>query len=99
LDHVLPSEVNVGYQSVGDRRIIEVDDKKVNNLAELIRFVEAGADKSFVVFKDDRDGLIVLDRQQVELEDGNILKDYGVPADRSEGLRQESPSRTAGREE
>jgi len=87
LDHVLPSDVNVGYQRVGDRRIIEVDDKKVNNLAELIRFVEAGADKPFVVFKDDRDGLIVLDRQQVELENGDILKDYGVPADRSEGLR------------
>ena len=87
LDHVLPSDVNVGYQRVGDRRIIEVDDKKVNNLAELIRFVEAGADNPFVVFKDDRDGLIVLDRQQVELENGDILKDYGVPADRSEGLR------------
>ena len=87
LDHVLPAAVNVGYHSVGDRRIVEVDDKKVDNLAELIRLVAAGADKPFVVFKDDRDGLIVLDRQRVELTNGNILKDYGVPADRSEGLR------------
>ena len=36
--------------------------QKVSNLAELIRFVEAGADNPFVVFNDDRDGLIVLDR-------------------------------------
>ena len=77
LDHVLPSDVNMGYHAVGDRRIVEVDDQKVNNLAELVRLVEAGAEKQFVVFKDDRDELIVLDRQQVELESGNILKDYG----------------------
>ena len=79
--------MNVGYHTVGDRRVIEVDDKKVNNLAELIRLVAAGADKPFVVFKDDQDGLIVLDRQQVQLENESILKNYGVPADRSEGLR------------
>ena len=87
LDHVLPSDVNVGYHTVGDRRIIEVDDQKVHNLGQLVQLVEAGADRPFVVFKDDQDGLIVLDRQQVQLENENILKDYGVPADRSEGLR------------
>ena len=87
LDHVLPSDVNVGYHTVGDRRIIEVDDQKVHNLGQLVQLVEAGANKPFVVFKDDQDGLIVLDRQQVELENENILKDYGVFADRSEGLR------------
>ena len=82
----LPSSANHGYERFTDKRIVEVNGKKIWNLRQLIQYVEDANDDPFVVFKTETNQVIVLDRSQVEKEQKEILETYRIPADRSPDL-------------
>ncbi|MBU0480461.1 MAG: trypsin-like peptidase domain-containing protein [Proteobacteria bacterium] len=86
LVRVLPAEVNRGYHESGDFRIIKVNDRKINNLKDLIRILEEDKNEPFVTFSDRWGSAIVLDRKKAEAEHEKILKRYKIPADRSDDL-------------
>jgi S1-C subfamily serine protease len=88
LSKVLPAEVNSGYHNNRDLRIVAVNNRKIFNLRQLMRAVEAPAQDPFIEFKTDQGIKIVLNRKRVAAAQSAILKTYSVPSDRSEDLRK-----------
>ncbi len=86
IQKVLPAEINKGYEELQNRRIVEVNGRPIRNLKELVDFVETGAEE-FVVFTDQFDNQIVLERQKVKEEQERILSLYQVSSDRSDDLK------------
>ena len=82
----LPSGVNNGYEGYVNKRIVEVNGKKIRNLQDLIRTVEDSSENPYVVFKTRANKTIALDRKKVEAEQAGILKTYQIADDRSANL-------------
>ncbi len=95
LSKVLPAEVNSGYHEFRDLRIVAVNGRQIDNLQQLIRFVEQSASKPNIQFQGELGLKIVLERGQVASRQEKILQTYSVPADRSEDLRQTAASAQA----
>ena len=83
----LPSGVNNGYEDYINKRIVEVNGKKIKNLQDLIRTVEDNSETPYVVFKTAASTTIALDRKKAEAEQAEILKTYQIAADRSANLK------------
>ena len=88
LSKVLPAEVNNGYHEFRDLRIVAVNGEPIRNLRELIQAVEQKAKATDIRFESDLGLKIVLDRRQVNSAQASLLRNYSVPADRSENLLQ-----------
>jgi len=83
----LPSGMNNGYGNYVNKRIVEVNGKKIQNLQDLIRTVDENSETPYVVFKTKANKTIVLDRKKAETEQAEILKIYQIAADRSANLK------------
>jgi len=79
--------VNNGYEDYINKRIVEVNGKKIKNLQALIRTVEDSPESPYVVFKTVANTTIALDRKKAEAEQAEILKTYQIAADRSANLK------------
>jgi uncharacterized protein YbaA (DUF1428 family) len=87
LQKVLADKANRGYHELQSLRIAKVQGKRVRKLIDLVRAVDATEDE-FVVFETPDNQRIVIDRQAAVDRGEAILRRYGVPADRSPGLRR-----------
>jgi len=85
LNRVLPSAANIGYHDWQDRVLAKLNGHRFHNLPELVHLIET-ASEPVLVFENDEGQMIVLDRQQVEAEREQLLRTYGIPADRSDNL-------------
>jgi S1-C subfamily serine protease len=83
---ILPQAVNKGYEQYSDLHIVKVNDKKINNLRELIAIVEKDTSE-YVTFQDLEGIKIVIDRKEAEASLNDILSIYDVPSDRSSDLK------------
>ena len=83
----LPSGMNNGYGNYVNKRIVEVNGKKIQNLQDLIRTVNENSKAPYVVFKTKANKTIALDRKKAETEQAEILKLYQIAADRSVNLK------------
>lgn len=96
---VLADEVNSGYDDLVNDRIVEVNGKKILNLRDLIRTVEADTTDPYVVFKTEDNESIALERKMIEDAQDAILTTYQISDDRSSDLRQTlSNKKTNGKE-
>lgn len=86
LSRVLPDDVNLGYQSVSDEVVYEVNGKKINQMRDLIEAIESH-DGAFHRILTEQHSEIILDREAVDLRDSEILSQYLISADRSADLR------------
>lgn len=86
IQKVLPAEINKGYEKLLNRRIVAVNGRPIENLQELVHSVENSTEE-FIVFTDQFDDRIVLERRRVEEEQQRILSLYQVGSDRSDDLR------------
>lgn len=84
---VLPHNVSNGYHDMEDIIITHVNGKKILNLKELVRIVESGRGNQYIEFRTKRGRYVILDRKKAEAALPEILKTYGVPADRSDDLK------------
>ena len=90
LRKVLPHEVNAGYEGFRDLVIERVNGRAVADMELLLRALSSPQGRFLVVETDGLSspgGLIVLDARKAEQATGEILKTYGIEADRSEDLR------------
>jgi len=90
MSKVLAAAVNEGYQDWNNWIVEKVDGIPVRNLRHLISLVE-GSSAPFVVFENDKQQKIILDRAQAAAATAQILKTYHIPADRSGDLREAAP--------
>jgi S1-C subfamily serine protease len=84
---VLPAEINTGYESSLNQRIVAVDGRAIRSLRELVQRVERPETPGpFVEFRDARGHVLVFDRQETEARQREILATYSIPAARSADL-------------
>ena len=79
--------MNNGYEDYVNKRIVEVNGKRIRNLQDLIRTVEDKPETPYVVFKTRANKSIALNRQKAEAEQAGILELYEIATDRSANLK------------
>lgn len=87
LSQVLAAETNVGYESICNTQVLKVNEKKINNLEELVRAVEECTEK-YLQFELEYDQVVILDRMQAGCATADILRQHCVDADRSADVGQ-----------
>ncbi len=86
LTQVLADEHNVGYHDLKNRVILQVNDRKISTMNDLVAAFENN-DGKYHIIVDERGHQIALDRHNVNLQSESILKRYRINSDRSQDLR------------
>ncbi|MEI6645345.1 MAG: serine protease [bacterium] len=86
LAFVLADEVNHGYQDQVNTQVIEVNGKKVTTLRELVKTIE-NQKTGFITFLLANKMPVIMDVEKMKSSTPRILKQYRVPADRSNDLK------------
>ncbi len=91
LDFVLPDDVNVGYNDMRNMLIQRVNGRNISCMADLVEAFKHPEGRFHVIEGDDVSEFstqIILDAQKSEAANASILQRMGIPADRSDDLRE-----------
>ncbi|KAL9235805.1 hypothetical protein vseg_010540 [Gypsophila vaccaria] len=87
LSQVLANEVNIGYEDMGNQQVLKLNGKHIRNIHHLAHLVDSCKDK-YLIFEFEDNYLVVLERESAATASSCILKDYGIPAERSSDLTE-----------
>ncbi|CAA7399957.1 unnamed protein product [Spirodela intermedia] len=73
LSQVLANEVNIGYEDMGNQQVLKFNGTRIKNIRHLAHLL-------------DNNFLVVLEREAAANSSSCILKDYGIPSERSADL-------------
>lgn len=82
---ILAADVNQGYQNISNLVIEQVNGEKIWNMRELVEKTE-NCDEPFIIFEDQFNRKIILDRTKAQKSHQDILDIYRILSDRSEDL-------------
>ncbi|XP_058077873.1 protease Do-like 2, chloroplastic isoform X2 [Magnolia sinica] len=85
LSQVLANEVNIGYEDMGNQQVLKFNGTRIRNIWHLAHLVDYCKDK-YLVFEFEDNFLAVLERESAAIASPCILKDYGIPCERSPDL-------------
>lgn len=85
LSQVLANEVNIGYEDMGNQHVQKLNGIPIRNIRHLAHLVDTCTDK-YLVFEFEDKFLAVLEREAAAAASPCILKDYGIPCERSADL-------------
>ncbi len=86
LYRVLPSEMTRGFERVNSIIIDKVNGEHFKDFKEFVKLVDAQKGR-FVIFEDEYNYQIVLDKEQVKKLQSQILARYNIKSDRSDDLK------------
>lgn len=87
LSQVLANEANIGYEDMGNEQVLKLNGTRIKNIHHLAHLVDSCNDK-YLVFEFEDNYLVVLDREAATAASSCILKDYGIPSERSCDLKE-----------
>ncbi|KAK9733615.1 hypothetical protein RND81_04G078900 [Saponaria officinalis] len=87
LSQVLANEVNIGYEDMGNQQVLKLNGKRIRNIHHLAHLVDSCKDK-YLIFEFEDNYLVVLERESATAASLCILKDYGIPTERSSDLTE-----------
>ncbi|MQL73805.1 hypothetical protein Taro_006129 [Colocasia esculenta] len=85
LSQVLANEVNIGYEDMGNQQVLKFNGTRIRNIRHLAHLVDSCKEK-YLVFEFEDNFLVVLEREAAANASSCILKDYGIPCERSSDL-------------
>ncbi|XP_075098709.1 protease Do-like 2, chloroplastic isoform X1 [Nicotiana tabacum] len=85
LSQVLANEVNIGYEDMSNDQVLKLNGTRIKNIHHLAHLVDSCKGK-YLVFEFEDNFLVVLEREAALDASSSILKDYGIPAERSSDL-------------
>ncbi|XP_030552463.1 protease Do-like 2, chloroplastic [Rhodamnia argentea] len=85
LSQVLANEVNIGYEDMSNQQVLKFNGTRIKNIRHLAHLIDSCKDK-YLVFEFEDNYLAVLEREAAIAASSCILKDYGIPAERSSDL-------------
>lgn len=85
LSQVLANDVNIGYEDMGNQQVLKLNETRIKNIRHLAHLVDSCKGK-YLVFEFEDNFLAVLDREAASAASTCILKDYGIPSERSVDL-------------
>ncbi|KAJ9696369.1 hypothetical protein PVL29_008541 [Vitis rotundifolia] len=85
LSQVLANEVNIGYEDMSNQQVLKFNGTWIKNIHHLAHLIDSCKDK-YLVFEFEDNYLAVLEREAAAAASPCILKDYGIPSERSSDL-------------
>ncbi|RWW82094.1 hypothetical protein BHE74_00009472 [Ensete ventricosum] len=85
LSQVLANEVNIGYEDMGNQQVMKFNGTPIKNIRHLAHLVDTCKDK-YLIFEFEDNFLAVLEREAAVAASPFVLKDYGIPCERSSDL-------------
>ncbi|XP_043711779.1 protease Do-like 2, chloroplastic isoform X2 [Telopea speciosissima] len=85
LSQVLANEVNIGYEDMDNQQVLKFNGTPIKNIRHLAYLVDSCKDK-YLVFEFEDNFLAVLEREAAAVATPCILKNYGIPSERSSDL-------------
>ncbi|KAL6208491.1 hypothetical protein ACLB2K_019440 [Fragaria x ananassa] len=85
LSQVLANEVNIGYEDMSNQQVLKLNGTSIKNIHHLAHLVDSCKHK-YLVFEFEDNYITVLEREGALASSTSILKDYGIPAERSSDL-------------
>ncbi|XP_062021984.1 protease Do-like 2, chloroplastic [Rosa rugosa] len=85
LSQVLANEVNIGYEDMSNQQVLKLNGTPIKNIRHLAHLVDSCKHK-YLVFEFEDNYITVLEREAALASSTSILKDYGIPAERSSDL-------------
>ncbi|PRQ26254.1 putative peptidase Do [Rosa chinensis] len=85
LSQVLANEVNIGYEDMSNQQVLKLNGTPIKNIRHLAHLVDSCKHK-YMVFEFEDNYITVLEREAALASSTSILKDYGIPAERSSDL-------------
>ncbi|XP_048442883.1 protease Do-like 2, chloroplastic [Pyrus x bretschneideri] len=87
LSQVLANEVNIGYEDMSNQQVLKLNGTQIRNIHHLAYLVDSCKDK-YLVFEFEDNYITVLEREAALAASSCILKDYGIPSERSSDLSE-----------
>ncbi|CAN6845374.1 unnamed protein product [Brassica oleracea] len=84
---VLANEVNIGYEDMNNQQVLKFNGTHIRNIHHLAHLIDMCNDK-YLVFEFEDNYVAVLEREASNSASLCILKDYGIPSERSADLRE-----------
>ncbi|CAF2305037.1 unnamed protein product [Brassica napus] len=84
---VLANEVNIGYEDMNNQQVLKFNGTHIRNIHHLAHLIDMCKDK-YLVFEFEDNYVAVLEREASNSASLCILKDYGIPSERSADLRE-----------
>ncbi|KAF3436381.1 hypothetical protein FNV43_RR23473 [Rhamnella rubrinervis] len=85
LSQVLANEVNIGYEDMSNQQVLKFNGTQIKNIHHLAHLIDSCKDQ-FLVFEFEDNYIAVLEREAATAASSCILKDYGIPSERSSEL-------------
>ncbi|KAL9303156.1 Protease Do-like 2 [Arabidopsis thaliana] len=85
LSQVLANEVNIGYEDMNNQQVLKFNGIPIRNIHHLAHLIDMCKDK-YLVFEFEDNYVAVLEREASNSASLCILKDYGIPSERSADL-------------
>ncbi|KAK9057270.1 hypothetical protein SSX86_022105 [Deinandra increscens subsp. villosa] len=85
LSQVLANEVNIGYEDMSNEQVLKFNGTRIKNIHHLAHLIDSCNDR-YLVFEFEDNYLAVLEREASSAASPCILKDYGIPSERSSDL-------------
>ncbi|KAJ6343608.1 hypothetical protein OIU76_005366 [Salix suchowensis] len=87
LSQVLANEVNFGYEDMSNQQVLKLNGTQIKNIHHLAHLVDSCKNR-YLVFEFEDNYLVVLEREAASACSSHILKDYGIPSERSSDLSE-----------
>lgn len=87
LSQVLANELNIGYEDMSNQQIIKFNGVRIKNIHHLAHLIDSCKDK-YLCFEFEDCYAAVLEREAVAAASSSLLRDYGIPSERSSDLLQ-----------
>ncbi|KAF2314949.1 hypothetical protein GH714_037280 [Hevea brasiliensis] len=94
LSQVLANEVNIGYEDMSNQQVLKFNGTRIKNIHHLAYLVDSCKDR-YLVFEFEDNYIAVMEREAASASASYILRDYGIPSERSPDLSEpyaDSPS-------
>ncbi|KAI4349597.1 hypothetical protein L6164_010164 [Bauhinia variegata] len=85
LSQVLANEVNIGYEDMSNQQVLKFNGTRIKNIHHLAHLVDTCKDR-YLFFEFDDNYIAVLEREASIAASSCILRDYGIPSERSSDL-------------
>lgn len=82
LSQVLANEVNIGYEDISNEQVLKFNGTRIKNIYHLAHLVDCCKDK-YLVFELEDNYVAVLQKEAAFAASASILRDYGIPSERS----------------
>ncbi|KAI9119340.1 hypothetical protein K1719_010015 [Acacia pycnantha] len=85
LSQVLANEVNLGYEDMSNQQVLKFNGTRIKNIHHLAHLVDSCKNK-YLCFEFEDKYFAVLEREEATAASSCILRDYGIPSERSSDL-------------